>query len=317
MSSIEIISLVVTILCLVSFCCAFTFLFRHYYSTETQRVLDGREDGSLLEDIYLNAKKRSEKPRRMISLGLRIVGDVVLVLVAAFFVCALVARFTSGTIFIGDQAVLVIATGSMSEKNEANDYLFENGLDDQFDAYDIIQIRKYDSPEQVRLYDVVAYKSLDGDIIVHRIIQTDGNGYITRGDANAVSDTGITYNNRLSYDDILGYYTGGRVPGLGSIVVFLQSNAGIITIISILYCLGMFGHFSSKYDQALEERKEYLLSKVDFDWKDGESAENATVTFDVRLTYRGRDYRLEPTEGKKDGKEEGTHTNASREEVEK
>lgn len=299
MSSIEIVSLIVTIVCLVSFCCAFTFLFLHYYKTEGEKVRSGRDDPALLEDICLDAEKKSDKKRKILTIVGKVLGDVVLVGVAAFFVFTLFSRFTSGAIFIGDQASLVIATGSMSERNQSNGYLFDNDLTDQFDAYDIIQIKKYDSPDQVKLYDVVAYKGLDGDIVVHRIIQMEDGGYITRGDANAASDTGISYKGVLSYDDILGYYTGSRIKGLGAIVIFIQSNAGIITIVSILYCFGMFTYLSSKYDRALEDRKEYLLSKIPIDQIDMESVMKAQSSFTEKLVYQGREYLLEPTADKK------------------
>ena len=43
---------------------------------------------------------------------------------------------------IGDRAVMVVATGSMGYKNEANDYLFNRGLNNQFQQYDIIVLEK-------------------------------------------------------------------------------------------------------------------------------------------------------------------------------
>ena len=311
MSSIEIISLVVTIVCLLSFCVAFTFLFRHYYRSETDNVLTGREDPALLEDIAISEEKSGDRKKKALTLSFKIAGYVVLALVAAFFVMTLVARFNSGVLFFGDKAPLVIATGSMSEKNDENDYLFDNGLDNQFDAYDIIGIERYDRPEEVQLYDVVAYRSMEGEIIVHRIVEIREGGYVTRGDANATSDTGMTYEGLLSYDDILGRYNGFRIQGVGSLIVFLQSNAGIITIVSILYCFVMFDRFSSKYEQALEQRKEYLLSELPFDAKDEESREKVTVRFQEELTYRDKTYALLPLTGEKgekeeDGKREGT-----------
>lgn len=317
MSSIEIISLVVTIVCLLSFCVAFTFLFRHYYRSETSNVLSGREDVALLEDIAVDAEKKKDKKKRALTIAFKVTGYVILAVVAAFFVLTLVARFTSGAIFIGNKASLVIATGSMSQKNEENDYLLENDLDDQFDAYDIIEIEKYKDPSEVKLYDVVAYKSLDGEIIVHRIIEIKDGGYVTRGDANSSSDTGVTYKGLLSYEDILGRYDGKRIPGLGSLIVFLQSNAGIITIVSILYCFVMFDRFSSKYDQALEERKEYLLSIVNFDPQDEESLKKTEIEFQELLTYKDIPYELLSLEEKKkdETKEEKAEEEKTKEDI--
>lgn len=47
----------------------------------------------------------------------------------------------------------------MSQQNEANTYLKTNNLNNQFNTYDIIQIQKYKDVDQVKLYDVVAYRN--------------------------------------------------------------------------------------------------------------------------------------------------------------
>lgn len=320
MSSIEIISLVVTVLCLVSFCLAFTFLFRHYYKSETEKVLMGKEDKALLEDIAIDTRRSEDKKRKILSLVGKIAGYVVLAVVGVFFVMTLISRFSSGALFFGDKAYLVIATGSMSEKNKENDYLFDSslGLDDQFDAYDMIQIQKYESEEDVDLYDVVAYKDKDGTIIVHRIIEIDADGYITRGDANAASDTGVTYDGHLAYKDILGRYDGSRIKGIGSIIVFLQSNAGIITIASILYCFLMFDYFSSRYDKAIERRKTYLLKRVPFDPNDENDLEKLDNSFKQTLTYKDKEYDLLPLAGEESKEDtEQTENDPEREDEKK
>ena len=101
MSSIEIISLVVTVLCLVSFCLAFTFLFRHYYKSETEKVLMGKEDKALLEDIAIDTRRSEDKKRKILSLVGKIAGYVVLAVVGVFFVMTLISRFSSGALFFG------------------------------------------------------------------------------------------------------------------------------------------------------------------------------------------------------------------------
>ena len=83
----------------------------------------------------------------------------------------------------------------MSQQNEANTYLKTNNLNNQFNTYDIIQIQKYKDVDQVKLYDVVAYRNDENIVIVHRVIEikeTDGaKTFITQGDSNNASDVGI------------------------------------------------------------------------------------------------------------------------------
>ena len=144
----------------------------------------------------------------------------------------------------------------MSQRNEANDYLDEYHLYNQFDTYDIIGVTKYNSIEDVKQFDVVAFYGQDDIIYVHRIIEVrDNNTFVTRGDSNAISDTNRLYNGYLTYDKIIGYYNGSRAPLIGVFIVFLQSNSGIITILSVVYCLLMFDHYKTKYD-------EFVLLKI-------------------------------------------------------
>ena len=49
MSNIEILSLVVTAICLISFCLVFTFLFRSYYLSNIESITKGRDDVAIIE----------------------------------------------------------------------------------------------------------------------------------------------------------------------------------------------------------------------------------------------------------------------------
>ena len=50
MSAVEIITLFITILCLVSFCAVFTILFHHYYASNIEAVSSGKEDIALIDN---------------------------------------------------------------------------------------------------------------------------------------------------------------------------------------------------------------------------------------------------------------------------
>ena len=63
----------------------------------------------------------------------------------------------------------VVLSGSMAYKNESNKYLQANGLDDQFETFDLIFTHELPGEFELELYDVVVYE-LRGELIVHRII---------------------------------------------------------------------------------------------------------------------------------------------------
>ncbi len=301
MSSIEIISLIVTIICLLSFCIAFTFLFRHYFLTSIEAINLGKEDRDIIEiakQEYIDSKNKKNKVLSIVS---KVASYLVLAIVVAFFGISLYSRFSNNLIPSGNSTLVVIASGSMSNKNANNEYVQDPSINNQFNTYDIIGISKYTSVNDVKLYDVVAYKSKQGTTIVHRVINiVDIDGKIffeTQGDANASKDSNIYYDGYLSYDEIYGYYNGLKIPGLGVFVVFLQSNAGIITIFAIIYCFFMYDFYSDKYKKSIETRTSYLVEKLKIDFaEDINLDEQLKVTYYEKLDYKGKTYIFEKGE---------------------
>ena len=202
MQTLEIISLIVTIVCLLSFSLVFTFLFRHYFLSQIHTIENGEDDLYLLDNVIEETKREKSKRRKAMRIVGKVISYLILGVIAAFFIYSLVNRFTSGVTMIGDKAMVVIGSGSMSQQNEANTYLKTNNLNNQFNTYDIIQIQKYKDVDQVKLYDVVAYRNDKNIVIVHRVInikETDGiKTFITQGDSNNTSDVGSQYKESLS-----------------------------------------------------------------------------------------------------------------------
>lgn len=299
MNDIEIIALVVTIVCLVSFCSVFTILFRHYYLTN----IDGVKEGSFDQDLISNAKedeyrdlKTGIKKKKGMQIGIKIGSYLILGLILVFFGISLYSRFSGNIIPFGDSTLIVIGSGSMSERYQTNTYLFENDLTNQFNAYDIIGITKYESESDIELYDVIAFTDRAGTTIVHRIIQIneleDGTkGYITQGDANSRNDVGSRYYTYLTYDNIIGYYNETRIEAIGVFIIFLQSNAGIITIVAIAYCLFMFDYYNTRYDNTIEERTQLLLKESSFNLESElDVAEEIDIVYKEELIYKNSVY---------------------------
>ena len=271
MTSIEIISLVVTIVCLLSFSIVFTFLFRYYYITNIKEINEGHSDVDLLELAKEEETINKSKKKKVTNIMSKVISYLLLSVVLFGFGISVYSRFANNNLILGNEGYVVISSGSMSKRNERNDYLDEYHLNNQFNTYDIINIRKYDKQEDVKLYDVIAFKGDDGNIYVHRIIEiNDDNTYVTRGDSNSASDPNQLYKGNLTYNKIIGYYTNKKINSLGIFVIFLQSNSGIITIISIIYCVMMFDHFRSKYDEAIYNRTNKLIKLLEFDINDDE-----------------------------------------------
>ena len=180
----------------------------------------------------------------------------------------------------------------MSTKNEVNSYLDVYNLNNQIQTYDIVQIRKYRSQDDIKLYDVVAFHDNANRVIVHRIIEIKSDGtYITKGDSNNLTDVGSLYQTSLAYENILGFYTGTRVPMAGIFVIFLQSNAGICTVIAVLYCYFMLDHLRNRYLKAIDNRMYMLVELLDYDMTK-DIADDVTTSFDETLEYKGYKYHF-------------------------
>lgn len=294
MSTTDIITIVITAVGLIALCLAFTFLFHHYYASEINKIETGQKDIFLLDDTLMESKKKHKKMRKVFSVIRQVISYIVLIIVIFFFGVAIVNKVQGETTFVNNTSLIVIASGSMSERN--SEAVINNNLTNQFNTYDVIGLSKYSSKDDVKLYDVIAYTSKDGSTtVVHRIVSLtvgeDGElQIITQGDSNTTTDTGTTYNNYLTYDKIIGYYNGTRIQGVGIVVYFLQSAAGIMTIVSIVYCFLMYDFLSRRYEKSVNKRSAELLELVNFDFDDEAALDEAEVTYHEALIYKGQAY---------------------------
>lgn len=298
MSVVEIITLFVTILCLLSFCAVFTILFRHYYKSNTDAITSGKEDIALIDNAIDEEKAKQKKSKKIFKWIGKIFSYIVLGFVFVFFIFSLISKFSNDSLLFGNSGFVVIASGSMSEKN--NSYVKNNSeLNNQFDTYDIIGISKYASQDEVRLYDVIAYHNKKNVTIVHRIVEIhqdeSGNDvYLTQGDTNLYADNSGSsqYSGYLTYDKIIGKYDERRVKGLGIFVIFLQSPAGIVTILAVVYCLFMYDRYAGKYKKAIVERTNMLVKLIDYDLSRPKEKDVST-NFHETLLYKGQVYTFQ------------------------
>ena len=118
---------------------------------------------------------------------------------------------------IGGYAPLIVLTGSMEPEIMSGDLII------------VKQIEQGD----VQVGDVIAFFDPDGNgtsIVTHRVVEIvdeEGLAFRTRGDANNTDD-------RLSVpaEDLVGVYH-TRIPGMGSVAMFMQTTAGLILCVFV------------------------------------------------------------------------------------
>lgn len=133
----------------------------------------------------------------------------------------------------------VVNTGSMSYKNKKNDYLRVNNLNNQIQTFDLIATHSLPKEEDLKLYDIVVYE-VDDMLIVHRIVGIEepnqehpGKRYfLLQGDAVESPDRFP-----VLYEQMRAIYTGERLPFVGSFVLFMQSPAGWLCMLLVVFAI--------------------------------------------------------------------------------
>ena len=290
MKSTEIISLIVTFIGIFSFATIFTILYGNYASMSIKELKSGNRDIELIDEVVYERQEKVKRRNEIVGTIKNVFFYLTLFIVVPVFIFSLISRFTNNSIMIGDRTVMVVASGSMSYKAETNDYLVTNNLNDQFSKYDIIILEKVDSAAELKVYDTIAFVNDKGTNIIHRIksIKYDGS-YETRGDAVEVSDS---YN--PVFPDVIGRYTGKKIGGIGMFVLFFQSYAGIITIVSLVYCLLMIDRMSEKINKVQLERIEYLEKALGL--LDETEAKAMQAAYSETIYYKGFAYQFKDGE---------------------
>lgn len=287
MTSTDIISTVVTFIGVFSFATLFTILYKSYASSQIAEIKSGKRDIEIIDEVIYDRQSHVQQRRKVIGLIRTIAFYLVIIIIIPIFAFSLVNKVMGNVMMIGDKAVMVVATGSMSYKNEANSYLFNRNLNNQFQQYDIIVLERVDKSD-IRMYDVIAYKNDKDMNIIHRIIDIDGSKYVTRGDIYDSSKTDLY---KPSYDDVIGRYTGKRIPSLGIFIMFLQSYAGIITVVSLVYCLLMIDRTAERINKVQQERIDKLEEALDY--LDESSSDCMKAEYKETIYYKGYAYMFD------------------------
>lgn len=286
MSSTEIISLIVTVIGIFSFASIFTILYGNYASMSIKEINSGKRDIEIIDEVIYNRQEKIRKRSKIIGTVKNVIFYLTMCVIIPVFIFALISRFTNNAIMLGDKTVMVVASGSMSERHENNTYLNTYNLNDQFNKYDIIILEKVDSAAELSVYDTIAFVNDKGINVIHRIKSIKINGsYETRGDSNGTSDT---YN--PVFKDVIGRYTGKKINGIGVFVMFFQSYAGIITIVSLVYCLLMIDRKSEKINKVQAKRVEHLLQALGL--SSDETLDKVEAAYSETIYYKGYAYHF-------------------------
>lgn len=230
-----------------------TYVYLHPFNKDASRT-------KMSDLIELSEEKEIKKKK--ISKVFSIIFSVLLLVLIGFIVSY---KLNGDLFYIGDSTYLVIQTGSMEKANEKNAYLKDNNLNNQITQFSMIGLNKINE-EDIKVYDVIGFKDEKGDIIVHRLIRINHNTeenknyYTFRGDANSSS---ASYELAVTYDKMVGRFDGTENYGLGVLVTYLKSSAGIVALASAIVFILSFNMSEDSIDKEYKKRFKYIAKLYD------------------------------------------------------
>ena len=177
----------------------------------------------------------NEKTKKILNIVVNAIVIVILAIVAFIAVSIILSGNKGYTEFFGHSRIAV-QSDSMKAEN-IPDWVPE-GKPKGFSKGDLIKIRilSEDEKKTLEVGDVITFYQKVGQeriINTHRIKEIDSSGayikYTTQGDA-ATSDTQIEV---ISYNDVIGIYTGSNMAGFGNVTDFISSSTGFFIFVVI------------------------------------------------------------------------------------
>lgn len=212
----------------------FSVMLYYIIKTTLKTIKHGLEDERIKTEYR---KLQNESP--IVKWIFRIVSTAVLIV----FFCVAVSSISMQLLddrAKGDAAVpKIVMSNSMSFKNEHNEYLEQNNLDDQFDTFDIIYTHALPDEFDLQLYDIVVYE-YHGELIIHRIVGIEEPNdkhpnvrhFLLQGDAVQYTDEFP-----VLYEQMRAIYKGKHIKYIGSFFAFMQSPAGYLCILLVIFAV--------------------------------------------------------------------------------
>ena len=223
-------------------------------------IRGGLEDESILKE---HKKNQLHKKRiKYAKIADMLFSGVLCLVFVAMLAGALIIKNTENTCCGVIPTYRVVLTGSMAEKNDKNLYLWENGLNNHIQTFDLIRTEQLPPEEELQLYDIVVYE-VDGIMLVHRIVgieepnesHPDCRYFLLQGDAVEAPDRFP-----VLYGQMRGIYTGERIPFIGSFILFMQSPAGWLCVFLIVAAIIASPILDGVLQKARKERLQQILA---------------------------------------------------------
>ena len=252
-------------LCLFIFCGLILFLgilLSQIYKLTKKTIIGGLEDENIIKE---KEKRKLKKENKTLLIFEKAISLIVVLIMSISFVFSLSVKAMEDITPNGLSTTQIVLSDSMSYKNSKNTYLEENDLNDQFKKFDMITIHKLPDEFEIELYDIIVYKHEKGILIIHRVVgieepnkeHPDSRYFLLKGDANTSND-----NFPVKYNQMVGIYRGDKVENIGSFVIFLQSPAGWLCVIFVVFMTFFIPTLEEKIEKEKEKRYQLITKEL-------------------------------------------------------
>ncbi|MBQ2740009.1 MAG: hypothetical protein IJF39_00110 [Clostridia bacterium] len=256
MSKFEIYSLILCLIVFVLLVGVFSYFLTIIVKQALRQIRGGLEDEEIIKEFNTVSEKKQGKFAKIFD---GIVNGLLCVFFAAVFISSLYINCTQDVYMDNVPTYRVVLTSSMETKNEKNKYLFDNQLDNQIAAFDLIATYKLPKEEDLKIYDIIVYE-MDGILVVHRIVNIEEPNashpneryFLVQGDAVGQPDRFP-----VLYSQMKGIYRNEKIPFVGSFVLFMQSPAGWLCMLLVAFTIICTPILEKKLLEARKAR--YLL----------------------------------------------------------
>lgn len=218
----------------------------------------GAEDEKIRKE-YEEAKKHPKK----VNWFSRIFNAIICIVLGIAFAFSLSLHFTEGKFSTFASRLKVVKSSSMASCYEGNKYLSQNNLTDQLQMFDLIVTHDLPGEYDLELYDIVVYQQKD-DFVIHRIVgieepnekHPDCRHFRLQGDAVENPD-----HFPVLYSQMRAIYRSERVPFVGSFIMFLQSPAGWLCILLVIFAMVATPIVEKKIEREKQKRLARLFKQ--------------------------------------------------------
>ncbi len=222
----------------------------------------GLNDDKIKKEYEKSLSKKSSAVGKAFDKFVLIVCCVILFLAFAMSLSA--SKSCNGDKIKGSiPAINVVQSGSMSKISPNHKYLKQGEYTDQLQMFDVILVKELPKEEDLKIGDIVVYES-EGYFIIHRIVAIEEPNakhpnerhFLLHGDANDVADRFP-----VTYEQMKGIYAGTRIPFIGSFIMFMQSPAGWLCVLLVVFAIIATPIAEKKIASEKDKRIQFMLTE--------------------------------------------------------